>query len=799
MLKNYFKIAVRSLFRNKLYSTLNIAGLAIGLAACIMLMLWISDELSYDRFHANLGSLYRVNCENTIEGVSKISWRSQPPLSPALKADIPEVSNSTRFMTSSSKLVIYDDKSNIEKKVCLADPGFFEMFSFEFSEGSVEYALTTPNSMIITESTAKRYFGGDNPLGKVLTIGELDDFIVSAVVADPPHNSHLQFDFIVPFIRLDDFFRNFVELFGAWIDDWDGKGNIVTYIQLADNASITAVNEKITKLVALHREAEGDNMMIQPLQGIHLHPLSGEQAQSGSGDIRYIYIFSVVAGFILLIACINFMNLTTARYTNRANEVGLRKVVGADRFQLIGQFYGESIFISVISFVVAITAVEILLPVFRDISGKDVSLLGAENNYFYLALFAIVILTGILSGSYPALFLSSFKPAAVFKNSFLKGKGTGGIRKGLVFFQFFISAVLIVSTVIVFTQMNYIRNKRLGYDKDHLLHIRLSDEVKVKHEAFTQELLKSPQITGVTISSSLMSSGAIIGTSDVKWEGKSEDEQSMIRISSAGFGFDETLKINMVQGDFYSKAKRQDGTGFVVINETMAELMGHEQVIGRKIDCLGEERTITGVIEDYHFESMHTAIEPLILCNFPDYYRIALVRIDSRDIPAALSHIESVWHDFDAEYPLRYGFTDEDFNRLYTTEMNIRRVLLDAVVLAIFIASLGLFGLSAFTAERKTKEIGIRMVLGATVTNIVKLMSKEFVILITLANIIAWPAAWLAITKWLNNFAYRIELADCFWIFPVSAVLSVIIATMMVGFQSVRAASANPIKSLRYE
>jgi ABC-type antimicrobial peptide transport system permease subunit len=791
MFWNYLKVTWRNIKRYKGYSSINIIGLAVGLACCILILLWVQDELSYDRFHAQADDLYRAVTEYQKTEPVTHYWPVCAPLAPALKEDYPEILRATRFTRlRRGQLVKYGDKSLLETQICLTDPDFFKMFTFPLVQGDSGSVLSDPNSLVLTEEIAIKYFGSENPLGKTLNINNEYDFTVTGVMKNVPHNSHFKFDFLVPFIRIEDFEQDW-----AVLDNWTLSG-FASYFLLQKNTSLEELNHKIKDYLVKHGAESKDLLYLQPLKDIHLYSSHIQFGIEGQGNIKYVYIFSVVAFFILIIACINFMNLATARASNRAKEVGLRKVVGARRPQLIGQFFCESVLMASLSLILAVVLVELFLPAFRNLSGKPLESGSSSNINILLAVVVMTLITGFLSGTYPALFLSSLRPVKVLKGK-LKTEGRGYIfRKILVVSQFSLSILLIICTVLVSNQVDYMRNRKLGLDKEQVVYIPIRSELVEKYDPLKIELLKNTGIRNVAASSNIPSYGVILTLDYITWEGKDPENTTVLHATSAGYDFIETLNMEMIEGRSFSKEYPTDENA-VVINETARNKIGMEDPVGKRLMLNETELPIIGIVKDYHFKSLHSEIEPLLLINAPSLYRYILIKLDSGDIPSTLANTESTWKTFFPDTPFEYHFLDEAYDKLYRTEQRMGTLFNYFTGLAIFISCLGLFGLASFMAEKRTKEIGIRKVLGASVSGVVILLNKEFIKWVLIANVIAWPVAYYAMSQWLQGFAYRTNMGV--WNFTLAALAAFAIAVATVSFQSIKAATANPADSLRYE
>jgi putative ABC transport system permease protein len=792
MLWNYVKISWRNIKRYKGYSFINIVGLAVGLACCILILLWVQDELNYDRFHANADNLYRVVAEfHKTEPVTHY-WPVCAPLAPALKQEYPEIVRATRFTRlRRGQLVKYGDQSFLESRVCLADPDFFAMFTFPFREGNPQTALSDPDAIVLTESISLKYFGDKDPVGKVLTINNDFDFVVSGVLKDTAENSTIQFDFLIPFVRIEDF-----ETAWAVLDNWTLSG-FATYLQLDKNASAQLLENKIAYYLKRHVPESEDVIYLQSFKDIHLHSGHIQFSIDGQGDIRYVYIFSLVALFVLIIASINFMNLATARSANRAKEVGLRKVVGARKSQLVRQFFLESVGTAFLSLLVAVLLVELFLPVFAKISGKSLVLDLSSHILIVMAIFAMTLMTGLLSGTYPALFLSSLKPVKVLKGTARTGGRGLLFRRALVVSQFSLSILLIICTIVVSRQNGYMENKKLGLNKERVVYFPMREEIAERYEALKTELVKESGIKNVTVSSSLPTSGVILTTDKVSWEGKDPEENVVLEVTSAGYDFIETFGMEIVEGRSFNKKYPTDEEQAVVINETAKKIIGMENPVGKQLFFGEAATTIIGVVKDYHFKSLHTGIEPLILAIVPTLYRYVFVKMEAGNIPGTLAGIGKTWERLFPETPFEYHFLDEAYEKLYRSEQRMGMLFYSFALLAILISCLGLFGLASFMTEKRTKEIGIRKVLGASHSGVVVLLNKQFTRWVLMANVLSWPIAYYAMSRWLQGFAYRINLG--IGTFILAALIALAIALITVSYQSLKTALSNPAEALRYE
>ncbi|UCC39517.1 MAG: ABC transporter permease, partial [Candidatus Aminicenantes bacterium] len=784
--------ALRNLKKYKFYSFINIAGLAIGMTCCILILLWVHDEITYDRFHEKSDNVYRVISENHSTDQPYDQWQTPGPLASALKEGFPEIIKSTRYHKNPYEILVrYKDTKFMEPRVSLADADLFEIFTFSFVKGDPKKALSDHMSIVITEEIAEKYFGSNNPIGKTLNMSKEFNFTVTGVIKKPPPNSHFQFDFLIPVETIKEY-----ELGKETLESW----NIYffeTYVLLQKRVPFQGINQKIHKYLRGRTvEALTIFLHLQPLKSTHLYSSEIQPRMSIQGDIKYVYIFSIIALFILIIACINFMNLTTARHANRAQEVGLRKVVGANRTELLKQFFGESILLSFISLVLAAALVELFLPAFRNLTEKHLAMFYAGNIKIIFAVIAIALFTGVLSGIYPALFLSSFQPVTIFRGSYKLRGGGSLFRKILVVMQFSFSILLIICTIVVSSQVGYMRNHELGFDKEHLLYIPIRGELWEKYESMKNELMKNPEIINVTATSNVPLRGTSRSGPTDRWKGKSPDKSLPWKLISVSHDYIEILNLKMIQGRNFSAEFPSDSSQ-VVINETASKAIGTESPIGLQFTFWGDEYTIMGVVEDYHYSPLNYEIGPLILAFKPEQYQYILFKIRSENIPDTLKYIERTCNQFESYFPFEYRFLDESYNALYKKERRLGKIFINFALLAISISCLGLFGLASFMAEQRTKEIGIRKALGAPVGGIVLLLSKEFTKWVLLANIIAWPIAYYIMAKWLENFPYRMSIG--LWIFVISGAIAFVIAVITVIFQALRAALANPVDALRYE
>jgi putative ABC transport system permease protein len=792
MLKNYLKIAIRNLLKHKAYSFINLAGLAIGIACCVLIMLYVREELSYDRFHENAGRTYRVANEGQFGSETWKGARTSHPLAPALVQEFPEVQQAVRFYRLYKPLVQVGEKKFVEPRFFYADSSVFEVFTFPLITGDPQTALTRPYSLVLSQAMAEKYFGGGDPVGQILSVAKLGDFQITGVLKNIPANSHLAFDFLASYATLH-------AQKNPNLESWD---TIVTstYILLPEGYDHRTLEAKLPALVTKYQnQSHGATLrlFLNPIVDLHLRSeFSGELGERGS--MATLYILAMGAVFILLIACINFMNLATARSLQRAREVGVRKVIGAHRLQLIRQFLSEAILLSLGALALALPLVELLLPAFNQLVGKNLDIDFVANLSTVGVLAALGLLVGIISGSYPAFALSSFKPVAVLKGQTKSRPAGARIRQGLVVAQFAISIIFIVSTIIVGSQLEFFRDTKLGFNKEQVVVLPIQDRsVSSRFEAIKQELRQNPNILSVAATSQLPGAGE--GNYYYNVEGISEG--LTLPTYFVDHDFIPALDIELAAGRNFYASFTADAAGAFMINETAAKQFGWDDPLGKTIDWDSgtKKGVVIGVVKDFHTASLHEKIEPLIIQIFPEpmYIGYLVARLAPHDISATLASIKEKWQAFEPQYPLQYSFLDEDFDRLYRNEERLAQIFRYSSTLAILIACLGLLGLAAFAAEQRTKEIGVRKVLGATVAQIVLLLSRDFAKLVGLAFVVAAPVAYFAMNRWLQNFAYRAEIS--LGAFLLAGLAALGLACLTVSWQAIKAALANPVEALRYE
>ncbi len=788
MLANYLTIALRNLLRHKAFSFINVLGLATGMTCSILILLWVQDELGYDRFHRRAGQLYRITCR---AGEAKAAV-SPAALAGALKAQMPAVKNTVRMMAASHLLEASNHKFQ-EQRIYYVDASFLEMFSFPLRQGDARTALQRPDGILMTETMARKYFGKAEALGRTLRQDNGDPVTVTGVLADVPGNSHLQFDFIRPMAAIagtNEILKN---------NRWDSF-NFFTYLQLDENFAaaperLPGLSGQITRIFHKNFPEFKVEFQLQPLGRIHLHSEILVGDVTGHGNIQYVRIFFVVALFILAVAAINFMNLATARSARRAKEVGLRKVIGAGRLQLVGQFLGESLLISFLGLLLAVGFVWLLLPLFNDLADKRLVLHFGDGKLVG-SLLAIALLTGLLSGGYPALFLSHFQPVAVLKGNLRSGRGNVWFRNGLVVVQFVVSLVLLVGTAVVYQQLQYIKNRNLGFQKENLLYLSMTGELWSKYQALRTELARNP-LTAAYAATQDLPTNIVSADYNVQWEGKDPRTQPMFYTMAVDENFIGVFGMKMLSGRSFSREFRADSSNFIV-NEKALRLMGMDPAtaVGKSLAYYDTKGTIIGVVQDFNFKPIQQPIEPLVM-RLNTWGGNIVVRTRPGQTEATIAALGQIWGKLNPAYPFTYQFLDQDLARLYRGEQRLGSLFNVFAGLAIFISCLGLYGLSAFMAEQRTREIGVRKVFGASLFHLVYLLSRQFTRLILVAMAIALPLAWFMVARWLEGFAYHVDLG---WpVFGAACLICLLVAGITVSYESIKAALMNPASAFRRE
>lgn len=808
MLKNYFKIALRNLRKNPVYSFINIFGLALGMGVSILILLYVHYELSYDRYHEDSDRIVRVSREwfNQNGETSLHLGHVAPPFGPLLEQDFEgTVEEAVRFFQV-SPLLRYEDKSFVENRFFFTDAEVFDVFSWEMLQGDPSTALTYPDGIVLTESAAQKYFGNEDPMGKALEFeaqGNTFQFQVNGIVEDVPSNSHFQFDFLASMEPVVQFYGGVEEMMQNY-----GSNNFATYLLLPEGYDYQQLQTQLPEFIDRHMAAsqhgvkasQGTQLNLWPLTDIHLHSNLDSEIEA-NGNIEYVYLYTAIALFILLIACINFMNLSTARSAKRAVEVGLRKVVGADRGSLVRQFIGESMILSIFALGGAVVLVSLILPYFNDFLDISLSFNIWQNATQLLGLVGVVLFVGLVAGSYPAFFLSGFQPAQVLKGSFKAEDAHQRFRSVLVVAQFTISIALIACMSVVYNQLDYMRSKDLGFNKDNIVVLPTSDQITANYENIRQRLLSHSGIINVSISSRVPS-GRLLDSQGTQAEVNGELQQINTRIADihVSHNFMETFEIELAAGRDFDINLASDSTEAFILNEAATRAIGWqspEEAIGKEFRYGGRSGRIIGVTHNFNFESLHQPVVPIVFLIPQNRINNVAVKIYDNMRTETLDFLEEQWASLRSGYPFSYYFVEENFNRQYDSEERLGQIFGYFSLLAVIIAALGLFGLASFTAQQRIKEIGIRKVLGAKISQIIMLLSQKFTILVLIAFALAVPIAWIAMSQWLQGFAYRIDIS--IWSFLMAGGLALIVAWLTISYQSIKAALMNPVESLRTE
>jgi len=791
MLRNYLRIAFRNLVRNRVFSIINIIGLAIGLACSILIFLWVQDELSADRFHENGDQVYRVLQDIVFE--DEVTWAiTQGPLAPSLADDFPEIEAFHRIAWYYAHY--YHGEDMFKLLGCLVDSSFFEFFSIPMLKGNPSKALIDPHSIVLTETTAKEIFGDEDPMDQIIGMNDEFEFKVTGVISDMPGNSILKdFNYLIPFHFADEVRYN--------PETW-GNSQFYSFLKLSEGSDPTEINAKIGNYLKEKPTLEEHaTLRLQSLGNIWLHS-QGFDFDFETGDIKYVYIFSVIAAFILIIACVNFMNLTTARASRRMREISLRKISGAGRNKLILQILLESLVLILIASLLAIIMVELIRPYFNQLSGKDLEL-DYSSPIFLGSIGLIVIISVLLSGIYPAMVISGFSPLSILRGAAITGHGRSMFRKILVIFQFSISVILIISTLIVDRQYEFLRNKNLGYDSENLVSIPKWEGFYEHYQTVKDRILEHPSIINVTTTAQYLTQTYSYSNSLWDWDGKNDDDEVLLRASFVGYDYFETLDLQIHEGRFFSRDFASDTVTSVIINETAAKVMGLADPVGQSLTNQDQKYIIIGIVKDYHFRSLHSAIEPLIIICRPDYCRYLIARLvplpgdNGTGVQDGLEHLNELWDEYVKDSDFACTFISERIEREYTSEKQIRQIARSFSMLAILISSLGLFGLALFMAETRTKEIGIRKVNGASNVKVMFLLTMDFSKWVLISMLIAVPISWLGMSKWLQNFPYRISMSVD--LILLAGFIALAISWVTVAYHAWYTANKNPVDSLRYE
>ena len=791
MIQNFFKIAVRNIARHKGFTFINVTGLAVGLAASLLILLWVQDEFSYEKFNRNAESIYRVEEDQFYSGARYHVTVTPHVSGPVWKEKIPEIKEQTRVHPWLPRLLFrQEDKVFFETSITAADSGLLKMFSFPFLMGDPSTALRSPHTIILTEKLSRKYFGTTNPIGKTLTLENKYEFTVSGVMKDLPKNSMFTFQAVLPY--------SFLKEIGAIDNGW-GNNSIFTFVQIEHGADIQAINKKLTDIVVENDPQITTKYSLFPLLDIHLHGQFG--FKETKGPVIVVTIFTMIAIFILLIACINFINLSTAKASGRGKEIGIKKVAGADQLSMIVQFMLESLLLVGIAMVLAVILVGLSLGLFNNISGKSFSLSDLFQTRFIISLIVVGLVAGFISGIYPALYLSSFKPVSVLKGEAASVKGNGRLRQILVVIQFTLSILIAVSAIFMYMQLKFLQNKDLGYNKENLICIPMPDNMKPKYYSLKRELEKETLIQGVTGS---MWNPTMMGSNSggASWDGKDPEKQVLIGTNGIDYDYLKTMNMKLKSGRDFSKDfpadMAKDTTGNFLINEEVVKLMGIGDPVGKNFRFMGLRGTIVGVLKNFHFKGADQAIEPMAFALAPiNYLRCILIRLTPGNIPESLKAVEKNWKEIVPEYPLEYTFVDQDYERLFRAQIRLTGLLKYFTILAVIIACLGLYGLSSYSAERRTNEVGIRKVMGADSFSVMYILAREFLLPVLISIIIAIPVGWIIVSSLLKQFAYRIDIS--FLVFAGIAAGSIVIAFITVSFQAYKASGTNPAEALKVE
>jgi putative ABC transport system permease protein len=791
MIKNFFKIAGRNIFKNKVFSLINVAGLATGLAASLLILLWVQDELSFERFNRDGADIYRVEEDQFYSGERYHVTVTPYPGGPVWKQQIPEIEEQTRVQPWLPRMLFRQgDKVFFESSILAADSTFLNIFTFPLQTGDANSALTSTHSILLSEKLALKYFGEKKPVGKIITIENRYQFTVTGILKKLPKNSMFNFEAVIPITYLKEI--------GQIYDGW-GSNSYFTFVRIKKGADITAVNKKLTDIVVEHDPQITTKFVLFPLLDIHLHQQFG--FNETKGPVVIVFIFTLIAVFVLLIACINFINLSTARATSRGKEIGIKKVAGADQISLIWQFMLESLLLVAAALVLALVLVGLFLNVFNNVSGKNFSLSDLLQVKFILSFIAVGLVAGFISGIYPSLYLSSFKPVVVLKGETVQGRGHGRLRQILVVIQFTLSMIIAISSIFMYLQLKFMLEKNLGFNKNNLIGIQMTDNMRKKYYSIKSELAKETLIQGVTASTW---NPVMIGSNSggASWDGKDPDKNVLIGTNAIDYDYLKTMQMEIVSGrDFskeYSSDLARDTTGNFLINEEVVHLMNIGDPVGKSFRFMGLNGRIVGVMKNFHFKGADQPIEPVAFAlTDTSSLNMILIRLTPADIPGSLKVVEKKWKEIIPEYPLQYNFIDQDYENQFRSMIRLTGLLKYFTILALIIASLGLYGLASYSAERRTNEVGIRKVMGAGSLTVMYALTKEFIVFVLIAILISVPLGWFIVNKLLMQFAYRIDINPM--VFLGISACAILIAVLTVSFQAYKATGINPSEALKVE
>lgn len=782
MFSNYLKLTLRNISKQKSYSLINVLGLALGMTLCILIFRWAQYEKSVDTFHEKRENLYLIRTWQTYGEQKYLGSGSVPALGPALKTEFPEVIDAVRMQNGQNEVLLQFGEKKLKQDWKLTDPTIFDIFTYPFIKGDPNETKNDPRVLVLSESLSNKFFEDEDPIGKIVTVDNAHDFRVVGVMKDIPDNATLDFDLWAPIQVLTDLYRQ------NYLDTWYNLA-FRTYLEMTPGFDLQAFNEKIKERIRESNPETNSEPLVYPYKDIYMK-IWGREGQ--------LYTFGTIALFVLIIACINFMNLSTARATRRAKEVGLRKVVGARKSQLIRQFFGESFLTTLFALAFSVLFAELFLPLFRDLTSQPIQSIFKAEWLFWGAALGIALITGLLAGAYPALFLSSFKIIRVLRDKTLVGLKGGLFRKVLVVVQFTLSIILIVGTTVIYNQTNFMKNKELGFEKDQLITMRVEGDLKNNYQSMKNALLQNPNISHVSVSSHSVV-GIYWNGQDWEWQGRDENVNPLVTYVSGDSDMMETLQLEITEGRYF-RPSAEGIEGECVINEEFARIIGGESALGITLSQGEYSAQVIGVVEDFHYKPVYTGIGPIMIFNDmsnPRRLNYMYIRISPNNMHETLQFIEQQATVFNPEFPFEYRFIDEQLNRMYRFAERMMKTVRIFAVFAIFISCLGLLGLAAFMAEQRTKEIGVRKVMGAPISRIILLLSTDFTKLVLISNVVAWPVAYWVMNMWLQEFAYRTSVS--IMVLIQSALAALLIAWLTVAYQSFRAARANPVDALRYE
>jgi putative ABC transport system permease protein len=790
MIRNFFRIAIRNILRHKVFTFINVTGLSVGLAASLLILLWVQEEMSYEKYNVNAKNIYRVEEDQFYSGQRYHVTVTPHPSGPVWKAKIPEIKEQTRIYRLPRVLFRQGDKAFFETSLAAVDSGLLRMFTLPLVMGNKMTALSAPHSIVLTENMAKKYFGAENAMGRILILENNLQFTVTGVMKDLPKNSIFSFGSVIPY--------SFLKEVGATNNSW-GSNSILTFVELEKGADIKSVNKKLTDVVIENNPRTTTKFLVFPLLDIHLHSQFG--FTENKGPVIAVLIFSLIALFVLLIACINFVNLTTAKAASRGKEIGIKKLSGADKLAMMFQFMLESLLLVTLAMILALILVGLFLNMFNEVSGKRFDLADLFRFRFIISFIAVGLFAGFISGIYPAFYLSSINPVAVLKGDASSGKGNSRLRQFLVVIQFTLSVVITISAIFMYLQLKFLQDKDLGYDKRDMICIPMTGKMKAKYYPFKRELEKETLIKGVTASTQ---NPVMLGSNSggAVWDGKDPEKTVLIGTNGIDYDYLKTMKMELKSGrDFsreYTSDIARDTTGNFLVNEEVERIIGNGEATGKSFRFMGLNGKIVGVLKNFHFKGADQPIEPMAFALADtSYLNDMLIRLTPGNVPASLKSVEKVWKEVIPEYPLQYTFIEQDYDGLFRAQIRLTGLLKYFTILGVIIACLGLYGLSSYSAEKRTNEVGIRKVMGAGSLTIMYEMSREFLMPVLISLLISMPAGWIIVEKLLKQFAFRIDVS--LLVFAAVAAGAIIIAMVTVSFQAYKATGINPAQALKVE